>query len=116
MSAMLPSPFTMPSTARWSALSRCVTMISVTGSRTWPGKPLIQLTYATTPLSYAGFSVKKKMTNPATSKTTPSTKKLESTEQKGDPLIRDLYQNGTDSVHDMRVVNTDAKYHLAKTP
>ena len=38
------------------------------------------------------------------------------TEQKGDLLIRDLWQNGTDSVHDMRVVNTDAKSHTAKTP
>ena len=40
----------------------------------------------------------------------------EATEQKGDLLIRDLWQNGTDSVHDMRVVNTDAKSHLAKPP
>ena len=27
-----------------------------------------------------------------------------------------FYLNGTDSVHDMRVVNTDAKSQLAKTP
>ena len=32
----------------------------------------------------------------------------EVTEQKGDIIIRDLWQQGTDSVHDMRVVNTDA--------
>ena len=31
-------------------------------------------------------------------------------------MIRDLFQNGTDSVHGMSVVNTDAKFHLAKTP
>ena len=31
----------------------------------------------------------------------------EATEKKGALLIRDLWQNGTDSVHDMRVVNTD---------
>ena len=30
----------------------------------------------------------------------------EVTEQKGDLLIRDLWQQGTDIVHDMRVVNT----------
>ena len=30
-------------------------------------------------------------------------------EQKGGFVIRDLYQNGTDSVHDMCVVNIDAK-------
>ena len=40
---------------------------------------------------------------------------LEATEQKGDLLISDLFQNGTDGVHGMRVVNTDAKSHLAKT-
>ena len=39
----------------------------------------------------------------------------EATEQKGGLLIRDLYQIGTDSVHNMRVVNTDAKSHSAKT-
>ena len=37
-------------------------------------------------------------------------------EQKGDLLIRDLWQNGTESVHDMRVVNADAKTHVLKNP
>ena len=40
----------------------------------------------------------------------------EATEQKGDILIRDIWQNGTDSVHDMRVVNNNAKTHSMKTP
>ena len=40
----------------------------------------------------------------------------EATDQKGNLLIRDLCRNGTDSVHDMRVVNTDAKSHSVKTP
>ena len=40
----------------------------------------------------------------------------EVTENKGNLLIRHLWQNGTDSVHDMRVVNTDAKSHMAKAP
>ena len=35
-------------------------------------------------------------------------------EQKGDLLIRDLWKNGTDSVHEMSVVNTDDKSHMAK--
>ena len=39
---------------------------------------------------------------------------LEATEHKGDLLIRDLCQNGTDVVHDMRIVNTDAKSDSAK--
>ena len=38
----------------------------------------------------------------------------EATEQKIDFLICDLWQNGTDSVQNMRVVNTDAKSHSAK--
>ena len=37
-------------------------------------------------------------------------------EQKGDLLIHDVWQNGTNSVHDMRVVKTDAKSYLEKTP
>ena len=36
------------------------------------------------------------------------------TEQKGNLLIRDLWKNGTDSFHDMCVVNTDAKSHMTK--
>ena len=45
-------------------------------------------------------------------KVTSATPPLEATEHKGGLLIRDLWHNGTDSVHLMRVVNTDAKYHL----
>ena len=37
-------------------------------------------------------------------------------EQKGDLMICDLWQNETDSVQDMPVVNTEAKFHSAKTP
>ena len=40
----------------------------------------------------------------------------EATEQKGVLLIRDLWQNRTESVHDMRVINTGAKTHTVKTP
>ena len=36
--------------------------------------------------------------------------------QKGDLLIRDLWANGTYSVHDMRVVNTDAKSYCERSP
>ena len=39
---------------------------------------------------------------------------LEVTEQKGDLLIRGLCQNGTASVHDMRVVSTNDKSHQTK--
>ena len=37
------------------------------------------------------------------------------TEQKGDLLIRDLWQQGTDSVHDMIVVNTDTLSYVCKS-
>ena len=35
-------------------------------------------------------------------------------EHKGDLLTRDLWQNRTDSVHDMRVMNTDDKTQAVK--
>ena len=60
---------------------------------------------------FAGYAVK----NTIMSKTTPLTNKIEAMEQKGNLLIRDLWENGTDSVNDMRVVNTDAKSHSLKT-
>ena len=60
--------------------------------------------------------MKKKTANPTTSITTPSKKKLKAVEYKGDLLIRDLWQDGTDGFHDMCVVNTNYKYHSAKTP
>ena len=41
---------------------------------------------------------------------------MEVTEQKVNLLICDLWQNGTDSVHDMHVVNTDDKSHMSKAP
>ena len=40
----------------------------------------------------------------------------EAKEQKGDLLTQDLWANGTDSVHNMRVVNTDAKSYWEKSP
>ena len=40
----------------------------------------------------------------------------EVTEQKGDLLIRDLWQQGIDSVHDMPVVNTDALSYVRMSP
>ena len=42
------------------------------------------------PLIFAGCTVKRTTANTAISKTTPSTKNIEATEQNGDPLIRDL--------------------------
>ena len=51
----------------------------------------------------------------ARSKAISSTPSLEDMEHKGGLLIRDLCHNGTSSVHDMHVMNTDTKSHLAKT-
>ena len=71
------------------------------------------------PLIFVGCAVKRPKSKPARSKATifpAATPSLEATEQKGDLLIRDLWHYGTDSVHNMRVVNTYYKSHLAKTP
>ena len=71
------------------------------------------------PLIFAGCAVKKPKANPdGTSGSTDQDGAAppEATEQKGDLLIRDLWNNWTYSVHDMRVVNTDAKTHSVKTP
>ena len=38
----------------------------------------------------------------------------EAAKQKGELLICNLWMNGTDSVHNMRVENTDSKSHLGK--
>ena len=37
-------------------------------------------------------------------------------EKKGDLLIRDLWTQGTDSIHNMCVVNTDAVSYQSTTP
>ena len=68
------------------------------------------------PLIFSGCAAKRTNSKPGRSKYKPSTPQLEVTEQKGDLLIRDLWQNGNDSVHDMRAVKHAAKSHLAKTP
>ena len=63
------------------------------------------------PLIYSGRSVRRMNPTPARStKSKPSEQPAapEVTEQKGYLLIRDLWQQGTDIVHDMCVVNTDA--------
>ena len=49
-------------------------------------------------------------------RTTPSTNNLEAMGQKGNLLICDLWKSGIDSVHNMRVVNTDAKSNSSKSP
>ena len=71
------------------------------------------------PLIFAGGSVKKPKANPAS--TTGSTDRYnsppsEAMGHKVELLISDLWQNGTDSVHELRVVNNDAKYHSVKPP
>ena len=71
------------------------------------------------PLIFTGCAVKSPKANLDSSKATTVTTtmpQLETTEQKGDLLICDLWKNGTNSVQDMHVVNAYAKSHLAKTP
>ena len=71
------------------------------------------------PLIFICCAMKRPKAKPAIYKTTTvpaDTPPLEATEQKGDIMIRDLRKNGTDSFHNMHVVNTYPKSHLAKTP
>ena len=72
------------------------------------------------PLIYSGRAMSKTKSMPAgfniskSSETTTAAPEV--TEQKGDLLIRDLWQQVTDSVHDMRVVKTDTLSYVQKTP
>ena len=70
------------------------------------------------PLIYQGCAVTRKKAQPAGpgGSTAPGTSPPGDSEQKGDLLIRDLWKNGTDSIHDMRVVNTDVVSYQYKTP
>ena len=72
------------------------------------------------PLIYSGRAMSRMKPKPAGSNIKnpigETTAAPEVTEQKGDVLIRDLWQQGTDSVHNMRVMNTDALSYVKKTP
>ena len=71
------------------------------------------------PLIYSGRAVKRtKATSAGADGKTNHTgvQPPEVTEQKGDLLIRDLWEQGTDSVHGMRVVNTNTTTHKTKDP
>ena len=67
------------------------------------------------PLVFAGRAMHITKAQPDGSTYPPSKNKSEAMEQKGDLLIRDLWQNSTNSVHDMRVVDTNDKYPLENT-
>ena len=64
------------------------------------------------PLIYSGHAMSRTKPMPAGSTKTDHTRETpavpEVTEQKVDLLIRDLWQQGTEIIHNMRVVNTDA--------
>ena len=71
------------------------------------------------PLIYSGSTMKRKKATPARASRNKDHKVAppqEVTDQKGNLLIRDLCHIGTDSVHNIRVVNTDAQLHRIKDP
>ena len=71
------------------------------------------------PLIYSGCAVKRTKATPSGSnktKTSEHPAAPEVTEQKGNLLIRDRWKQGTNSVHDMRSVNTDALTYQLKEP
>ena len=68
------------------------------------------------PLFHPGFTVwegKAQITGSANNNPPTS---HDATEHKGDILIHNLWHRGKDSIHDMRVVNTDALYYQNKSP
>ena len=70
------------------------------------------------PFIFTGCAVKRPKSKLARSKATKAkaaTPLIEATEQKCDLLIRHLWRNGTDSVYNILIMNTDSKSHLAKT-
>ena len=71
------------------------------------------------PLIYSGRAMKRTKAAPSRANGNSGqsvAQPPEVTEQKGDLLIWKLWQQGTDSVHDMRVVNTDTPTHQKKDP
>ena len=83
------------------------------------GKAFIPSHVQDNPLIFAGCAMKRpkaKLSGTIGSTDRDGASSPRSTEQKGDLLIRDLWQNRTDSVHNMRVVNNDANTHSVKTP
>ena len=71
------------------------------------------------PLIYSGRAVKRTKATPAGSDGISNNSVVqpqEVTEYKGNLLIRDLWQQGIDSIHYMRVVNTDTPTHRTKDP
>ena len=70
------------------------------------------------PLIYQGCAVKRKKSKTAgpSDTTYPDETPPEAKKQKGDLLLRYLWYNGTDSVHNMPVVNIDAKSYWKKSP
>ena len=70
------------------------------------------------PLIYSGRAVSRTKPTPAGSTKPNPTRETpaapEVTKQKDDLIIRDLWQQGTDSVHGIRVVKTDALSYLKK--
>ena len=70
------------------------------------------------PLIYQGCAVKRTKAKPARPSGITNTEETppEATEQKGELMIRDLWQNVTESLHNMHIVNTDAKSYWEKSP
>ena len=84
------------------------------------GKAFIPAHVRDDPLIYSGRAMSMTKPKPAGSKLTSpqdaTTAAPEVTEQKCDLLIRDLWYQGTDSVHDMGVVNTDTLSYICRSP
>ena len=102
--------YATPSTEIMEASSQRVTTRYVMGSPTLRSKALNPIHVHDDPNIYTGRSVRVRKDN---IKGSPS---KYVGELKGGLLIRDLCIHCTDSIHDMRVVNTDATSYHSKSP
>ena len=83
------------------------------------GKAFIPSHVRDDPIIYSGRAVKRTKAKPSGASGNndqAGAPPPEFTEQKGNLLIRDLWQNGMDGVHTMRIVNTDANSHRKMDP
>ena len=79
------------------------------------GKAFTSLHVRYDPLIHSGCAVREGKAHPAGSLHKNSPVATENSKQKGDLPIRNLCQIGMDSIHDMRVMNTDALSHQNKS-
>ena len=80
------------------------------------GKSFTHLHVCSDPLIHQGCLIQEVKAQPTVSHRNNTQKTKYNLEKKGDLLVRDLCQRGTDSIHGMHVVNNDALSCQIKSP